>query len=395
MRAKATYHRRLDPLKRATVEITKLLRHSAHDSLPKRCCVSRKKNQRWVSVGVSLGLSVSACNSRQEERSPLTTTTQAPKKDASQHVNLEALANAAQYAMAPYAVDKQKFAKKTLYTWTTKEQLDELRSKPVLLTRSESPQFGASGFDQRVAAERGANYEMTELLQRPQLSMRRFAWPVPWATALGFKGESYGNQLIKITLKEEALIATYTPRDNIHWDLADLKNQRVTLDILRDHPERLAAIYYEAEGEGGGLSYREYVLCNETMIERWEYATPEIIEELTQQEEALRKLIEWARAAPDQKEVARFFEATTAFPGSPYTASVEDVSALADVLLVQRGSQLGALTITPALTFEDIGAAPKALAPMVAPPCYHTYCPPPKPLVKPPPKKTKKLSGTF
>jgi hypothetical protein len=365
--------------------------------LPKRCFVARKRNRRWVSVGFSLGLSVSACNSRQEETQPLPHAAQvpSPKKEEAPKVNLEAISNAAQYAIAPYAVDKQQFAKQVLYTWTTKEQIEELRARPILLTRSESPQFGSSGFDQRVAAERGANDEMTELLKRPQLSMRRFAWVTPWATMMGFQGESYGSQLIKITLKEDALIASYTPRDNIHWDLADLKNQRVALETLQDHPERLAAIYYEAEGKEGKLSYREYVLCNESMIETWEYATSALLNELTQEEKALRQLIEWAKVAPNANEVARFFDATRAFPVRPYTSEVADLEALADLLLVQKGSQGEALTSKPALTFDELGAVvkPVSATPLVAPLCYDSFCPPPKPKSKP--KKAKPHLGTF
>jgi hypothetical protein len=359
--------------------------------------VSRKKNRRWISVGVSLGLSVAGCNSRQESTSTLPNTAQVPpKKEEAPNVNREAIANAAQYAIAPYTVDKKQFAKRVLYTWTTNEQITELRAKQVLLTRSESPQFGPSGFDQRVADERGANYEMTELLQRPQLSMRRFAWVTPWATMMGFQGESYGSQLIRITLKEEALIASYTPRDDLHWDLFDLNNQRVPREILDDHPERLAAIYYEAEGKDGALSYREYVLCNESMIETWEYSTTSLLAEFSGSEEALRKLIEWAKVAPDPAEVARFFDATRAFPVKPYTAEVANLEALADLLLVQKGSQGEALTIKPALAFSEQGAAakPAATTSIVAPPCYDSYCPPPKPKSKPP-HKIKSPAGTF
>jgi hypothetical protein len=365
--------------------------------------MAKKKQRRLVSLGVSLGLSVSAaCNSRPESTPPKTEQRYgdpAPTKkpsDSAPKLNIEAISNAAQYAIAPYAVQKKEFAKRVLYTWTTNTQIDELRQSSLLLSRSESPQFGPSGFDQRVGAEQGANYEMTELLKRPQLSMRRFAWPVPWATVLGFNGENYGNQLIRVTLKEDALIASFTPGDSIHWALVDLSNKPVPLESLKDHPEKLAAIYYEATDEKGALLYREYVLCNESMIEKWEYATTDLLDELSREEESLRKFIEWAKVAPDAKEVARFFDVTRAFPVKPYTAAVDDLTALADILLVQKSAQSAAMTITPTIEFADIGVVkiPPVAIP-ATPVCLSSYCPPPPKKPKTIFIKKSKVVGTF
>jgi hypothetical protein len=352
--------------------------------------MSKKIKRKVISLGLSLGLSAAGCETRVEKAPPPSTAKENP--NTSPDLRIEEKKKAAQFVIAPYAVDAENFARKTLYTWTSPNQINELRLRPILLTKSESETLGPSGFDKRVQAERGANYEMTELLAKPQLSLRRFAWTTPWATILGFQNEAYGNQLVKITLKDDALIASFTPGKSKHWDLVDLSNKSVDRDVLQEHPERLAAVYYEAQDEKGALLYREYVLCNESMIERWEYATPDIITEMSAQEDALRKLIEWARVAKDPKEVESFFARTTSFPGRPYTASVEDLTALADLLLVHKAAQIDAITATPTISFSEIGAAPIKAAP-ATPSCLGSYCPPPpsKPL-KPPSKKS---LGTF
>jgi hypothetical protein len=238
-----------------------------------------KRLSRRTMLGVSFGLSLATA--AKALRVPSVQAAELPPETA---------ADAIRRAVAHYAVDRSNFARRVLYTWTTFEQIEELRADPLLLTRRESPVFGPSGFDKRVAEGRGP---MAELLQRPQLSARRFGWPAAWGTALGFRGESYGNQLIRVTLKAEAIIAAFTPARAKPWTFAAVSGAEMPFETLRDNPERLAAVYYEASDQSGQLAYREYVLCNESTIKTWDHATPEIAAELSHEEAVLRGLIDW------------------------------------------------------------------------------------------------------
>jgi hypothetical protein len=331
-----------------------------------------KRVDRAILVGVSIGLSVSTAASGQQQPHPQTTE-QLASQPSDKLVDLEAIARDARRALAPYSTDSGNFAKRVLYTWTTKEQVEELRATRLLLSRSESPEFGLSGFDKRIAVTPGP---MTELLQRPELTMRRFAWPAAWGTALGFGGERYGDQLIRVTLKETAIVAAFTSGHAEPWKLTDLSGAEVPIETLREHPESLAAVYYEAIGDSGQLLYREYVLCNESMIETWEYATPQVSAELVREEDALRKLIEWMKVAIDKEEAARVFAATAAFPGFPYIPEIDSLAELANTMHNLTVEQSGPLNVTPTVAFHEISSnlKPRQNPAGIPPPCLPTLC---------------------
>jgi hypothetical protein len=85
-------------------------------------------------------------------------------------------------------------ARATLYTWTTREQIEELVQGRELLTRTESPVRGSAYYDQ-VLAERAAQGDpLAQKLRTTAFARARHAWPNPWATLLGWPGESYGDQ---------------------------------------------------------------------------------------------------------------------------------------------------------------------------------------------------------
>src|SRR5258706_16215584 len=67
------------------------------------------------------------------------------------------LAKQATRALASDAVFHDRYVRRTLYSWTTPEQIAELRAGKQLLSREESPVHGASYIDQvlEVLANRG------------------------------------------------------------------------------------------------------------------------------------------------------------------------------------------------------------------------------------------------
>jgi hypothetical protein len=90
--------------------------------------------------------------------------------------------------LARDVVTHDRFARRTLYTWTTKDQIEELRTTRQLLSRDESPAHGASYLDQVLytLAQRGD--PTAALLYTTAFAKMRFAWHAPWATRGGFDG---------------------------------------------------------------------------------------------------------------------------------------------------------------------------------------------------------------
>jgi len=179
-------------------------------------------------------------------------------------------------------------SQRVFYSWTTDEQVAELRAGGPLFSRSESPgkgrglamtqlaTFGAAG-------SKPAN-QLAATLASETFSKMRFSWPNPWATLLGWPGETYGNQLLQVGLRPEAWIATFSLTEGLA--VVDANNQPVDIEFALTKPERIGAIYFQSDGDGsqshcgtffqGTVAFREFVLGNLQMVQSWSLATPEI-----------------------------------------------------------------------------------------------------------------------
>jgi hypothetical protein len=122
----------------------------------------------------------------------------------------------------------------------------------------------------------------------PRLARRRYAWPAPYATVLGVGPRTYGNALIRIDLRGDAWIGRFAPAEADPFTFEDFTGHHIaTADVLA-HPERIAAIFHvRAEA---AVPYREYVVCNPAMIDKWSIATPEIRAELDAEQSLVSEL---------------------------------------------------------------------------------------------------------
>lgn len=214
-------------------------------------------------------------------------------------------------------VTAERFARRTLYTWTTPDQIEALRRDRRLLVREESPERGASYFEQVVHALAGGGDAIAGLLDTTTFARSRFAWPAPWATREGWDGEQYGDHVIRATLRPEAIVlalSTVTGKFEAH----DLGDHAVGLDEVCAHPERIGAVYFVSSCKTPaakglplpGASYREYVLCNEAMVAAWAVGTQDIVDELAAEADALSALADQVRtAAPTSDQRAGFASA--------------------------------------------------------------------------------------
>jgi hypothetical protein len=284
-------------------------------------------------------------------------------------------------------------ARRTLFTWTTRDQITALTRSRVLLTRTESPVHGPAFYDQVLAARAAAGDALARKLRTPGFARSRFAWANPWATLLGWPSETYGDELIAVRLKPEAWTAKLTTGAP-GWEVFDADNGRVDPAEAARHPERIGAVYFVQDTPASGYghtnagpqeraAYREYVLCNESMIESWSIgadavapavsASADLIERLASElppgETVATPLDTWnadvahtvwpgpALLAPLQ----RTYEAALTFPNPSYVLTPGRMTALARSL--RAAPQHG-----PSLTHTPKAAPPVASGSVLPPP---------------------------
>ena len=318
-------------------------------------------------------------------------------------------------ALSIYTVTNASYVRRTLYTWTTADQIDELLRTHTLLSRVESPRHGRSFYDRKMDALWLAGDKLAALLRAPAFQKARFAWPAPWATMLGFPGETYGTELISVTLKPEAWIVLHRTSTN-SWETRDQQGVIVSQADTLKHPQRIAAVHFvhdqitppsttgtvRASAGDGREAYREYILCNESMIESWSVGsavTAEILAGADTVEAAAKyfaahppppqrtdrwnahvALLVWPGVVPSSTP-KELYETALAFPNPNYAIDPEALRALATRLraLKQRA---------PGTTHRPLTAFPGA-RPVPVPP------PPPPPSPWQAPARNKKWRGTF
>ncbi len=201
-----------------------------------------------------------------------------------------------------------------IFSWTTADQVAELRSNSVLFSHSERAGLGrGTVFDQLAvyAANRSGNDSaLAKLLGEQLFKTARFGWTNPWATRMGWPGEQYGDQLLRIELRPEAWIVYF---DGNSLSVSGADHQSISIDQALATPERIGAIYFENSagpaasscvgtfGLLGGGGFREFVLGNIAMVKQWSLATADIqqkIESDIAKLQALRSLLEACPPAP-------------------------------------------------------------------------------------------------
>jgi hypothetical protein len=242
------------------------------------------------------------------------------------------------------------------YSWTTAEQVAELRAGGELFSRSERPGMGRGLLFSELAtlAESDAStvQALADALVNKVFVKARFAWTNPWATLMGFPGEQYGDQLLQVELKPDAWIARFEGQD---LRVFDAQNQDVPLETALLTPERIGAIFYQSRSDAqqrycgtfshGSVGFREFALGNIDMVARWSLATPDITERLKSDIAELEKFeqqiacyaipsdwasgvgCDWSRSYPPGETLGNY-EFALGLPSELYRPSPENLSAL-------------------------------------------------------------------
>jgi hypothetical protein len=196
------------------------------------------------------------------------------------------------------------------YSWTTAEQVAELRANSVLFSRSERTGLGR-GLVFDTLANLATNRQddtgkLAKLLGEQLFITARFGWTNHWATRMGWSGEQYGDQLIRIELKPEAWIVEF---DGVNFSVTDVNHQYVPPEQIFATPERIGAIYFLRGSSAGGPScgtfccsggngFREFVLGNLAMVKQWSLGTQDIQQKLGDDIAKLKILLSLLQACP-------------------------------------------------------------------------------------------------
>jgi hypothetical protein len=248
-----------------------------------------------------------------------------------------------------------------LFSWTTDEQIAELRRDRVLLTREERAGLGP-GFAIDSLVERVTSVpDEAAFLQRVLGLFKkvRYAWTNPWSTRMGWAGETYGNQLIRIVLKKDAWIMSINAGAE---GVTDLAGRAVPAEAVMATPERIGVLFFTRDAASGGPScgtfasgsngYREYIVGNEAMVEEWSIGTEALRGRLTSDAALLAQFFDRIRSCPEGADPVQWnrdvvcswhsspmvgdeiaaYEAALSMPSPAYFPSPGNISALIDTL---------------------------------------------------------------
>ena len=264
---------------------------------------------------------------------------------------------------------------RVFYSWTTDEQVAELRAGGPLFSRSESPGNGRglamNELLELATAGTAPVNALADRLANGVFAKARFAWTNPWATLLGWPGESYGNQLLQIELTPDAWVAYFYQG---RLSVLDAKNQPVAIDVALASPERIGALFFQSDADSsarycgtfsqGSVGFREFVLGNIAMVQRWSLATPEIAQRLSADVARLKQYQEhFSEPAPQMTWSERLkcqwgesyyacsdplynYNYSLALPSELYWPSAENLAALIAALEVSMPSG-DPLVVTP------------------------------------------------
>lgn len=216
--------------------------------------------------------------------------------------------------MNSYAVFNEECVVKELYSWTTLEQANMIRTNQKVLFKSSSEKYGPSAYDMLLEKYKKEGDEIAGLLLNDLFAKKRFAWPHPWATVRGYPEENYGNQLIRFTFKDEAIVGSFISSDqDTLFRFYDMKGKRLTLDYVKQNFDRIAYVYFVnvrntdkkmmhyrgtmkrranvVKRSNGPFPYREYVICNEEMLKEVSLGT-EIIKNKMEKDIQFLKLVQ-------------------------------------------------------------------------------------------------------
>jgi hypothetical protein len=232
--------------------------------------------------------------------------------------------------LARLAVTHADFARLVLYTWTSPEQIADLRKDGLLLVKDGSTT--PSGFQIELDALWRAKTKGSDLAAifstHPGLAKHRYAWTAPFATRRTLNSgddshdhdATYGDALIRVVLREDAYVGRFDASLVDPWTFFDMKRHSIPTAAIVADPSHVGAIYHVATDPSHD-AYREYVLCNESMIDEWSVGTEKIRAEVLDEIAMLTGL---STLGLDVPAATPLLTLSASWPAVKPTASLED-----------------------------------------------------------------------
>lgn len=267
---------------------------------------------------------------------------------------------------APQAFSSFTPARRELYSWTTDAQAAALRMDQTLFVDMSDPALGrgyAFTAIHQIALSAAAQApdagpdagqvpvqaQLAAALSGTLFEKPRYAWPEPWATRMGWPGEDYGGQLLRIVLKPEAWLAIV--KGGV-ISVVDLDNNPVPDADALASPERIGAIFYwrDANSGGpqcgsffsGGNGYREFIVGNLSMIEEWSIGTQAIRDRLSANIDRLTQFLTNIRSCPVTTDLTTWNESVVCQWDSSLGEPSNDLTSYAHALAIPSQNYLAA-----------------------------------------------------
>jgi len=317
-------------------------------------------------VGPVVALSLVACTGARDEHAPQNaeaiTPLQAPAK-ARIELSPEVLAT-----LRAASVTHDSFARRVFYTWATEAGVAKMRSERRLLLPTEKEGQFVAEIDALAA---GGDPVATVLSTHRSFAARRYAWTRAFATRVPLADRAYGDRLIEVVLRPNAVIASFDAREPVPFRFSDLDGNEVPLGRVVADPSTLAAVYHVGKNPETGDEYREFVLCNESMIAEWSVGTEAIARALEVDRTLVKTLStagledvgaspSWSHAEPSSVEDS--YGATLAFDTARHRPTRENLENLAKLL--ELGPQGPPLVVTPTVAFAATTPHPPPVPPL-------------------------------
>jgi len=200
--------------------------------------------------------------------------------------------------LSALAVTNSTYARRDLFSWTTRRQIVDLRERKRLLvaTSNEGAKSPFVWLVESLARRNDETGALANLLANDvRFSRRRYAWSCAYATVLGLAEKRYGDELLHVRLAQDAVVVRLDPSQSPPFAARDFEGHEVSVATLLAAPSRIGAIFHVRSGVDVPAPFREMVLVNEDQIERYGAGTPPVHSEVRAEARLLRDLL----ASPD------------------------------------------------------------------------------------------------
>ena len=191
--------------------------------------------QIWISVGVLLAF-ITQSKAQSEARKHVEEGSEFDKNDSLQLLDW----------LKTQSFDHKKLGKdRYIYTWTSQEQIDEIRNGGPVLSRSEASDGSKCYFDSITDLYPCSNKNAWFHIDREIHDKKRFGWTNLWSTSMGYQGEKYGNKLMRIKLKPNSYIAHIkTQNGQTYVNFTDLEGKYISYSKLDSDHGQLAGAFF-------------------------------------------------------------------------------------------------------------------------------------------------------